>query len=127
MQAGTVYIGHYNPVAHTAYRNICAEYGLEVPWSELTTPPEVIENGRAKNLWDPIQIDKLVMANQLDIVLIDKQQKKAVVIDEANPSDSKIRKKKHTKLYTYQGLKGEPEKMWGNHGASDGWSTEDCD
>ncbi|XP_015256200.1 PREDICTED: programmed cell death 1 ligand 1-like [Cyprinodon variegatus] len=52
------------------------------------------------------------MANQPDIVLIDKQQKKAVVIDVAIPSDSNIKKKEHEKLEKYQGLKEEPEKMW---------------
>ncbi len=52
------------------------------------------------------------MANQPDIVLIDKQQKKAVVIDVAIPSDSNIRKKEHEKLEKYQGLKEELEKMW---------------
>ena len=65
-------------------------------------------------LWDfQIQTDKLVMANQPDIVLINKQQKKAVVIDVAIPSDSNIRKKEHEKLKKYQGLKEELEKMWG--------------
>lgn len=52
------------------------------------------------------------MANQPDIVLIDKQQKKAAVIDVAIPTDSNIKKKEHEKLEKYQGLKEELEKMW---------------
>ena len=43
---------------------------------------------------------------------MDKQQRKAVVIDIAIPSDSNIRKKEHEKLEKYQGLKEELEKMW---------------
>ena len=45
------------------------------------------------------------MANQPDIVLIDKQQKKAVVIDIAILSKSNIKKKDHEKLEKYQGPK----------------------
>ena len=114
MQAGTAYMERHNQVAGIVYRNICTEFGLEVPRSEWKTPPKVVENDQAKILWDfQIQTDKLVMANQPDIVLIDKQQKKAVVIDVAIPSDSNIRKKEHEKLEKYQGLKKELEKMWG--------------
>ncbi|CAK6950273.1 uncharacterized protein LOC127616771 [Scomber scombrus] len=96
------------------YRNICNEYGLEVLRSEWKTPPKVAEKNRAKILWDfPIHTGKLVMANQPDILLMDKQQKKAVVIDVVIPSDNSIRKKEQEKLGKYQGLKEELEKMWG--------------
>ncbi len=40
-----------------------------------------------------IQTDKLIMANQSDIVALDKQQKKAIVINIAILSKSNIRKK----------------------------------
>ncbi len=44
--------------------------------------PRVVENDQAKILWDfKIQTDKLVMANQPEIVLINKQQNMAVVIE----------------------------------------------
>ena len=96
------------------YRNICTEYGLEVPRSQWKTPPKVVENDQAKILWDfQIKTDKLVMANQPDIVLIDKKQQKAVVIDIVIPSDSNIWRKDHEKIDIYQGLKEELEKMWG--------------
>ncbi len=43
---------------------------------------ELVENDQAKILWDfKIQTDKLVMANQPEIVLINKQQNMAVVIE----------------------------------------------
>ncbi len=42
----------------------------------------LVENDQAKILWDfKIQTDKLVMANQPEIVLINKQQNMAVVIE----------------------------------------------
>ncbi|XP_076744288.1 uncharacterized protein LOC143420307 [Maylandia zebra] len=76
-------------------------------------PPRVVENDRAKILWDfQIQTDKMVVANQPDIVVVDKQKKTAVVIDVAVPNDSNIRKKEHEKLEKYQGLREELERMW---------------
>nr|XP_020470896.1 rho-related GTP-binding protein RhoA-B-like [Monopterus albus] len=42
----------HNQVAGIVYRNICAEYRLEVPKSRWDTPPKVVENDQAKILWD---------------------------------------------------------------------------
>jgi len=73
--------------------NICVKYGLEVPRSKWEISPKVVEKDRTKILWDfQIQTDKQVMANQPDIVVCDKLQKKAVVIDVAAPSDNNIKK-----------------------------------
>ncbi|KAF7663723.1 hypothetical protein LDENG_00203700, partial [Lucifuga dentata] len=95
------------------YRNICAKYGLEVPKSKWETPPKVVENSRAKVLWDfKFQTDKQLLANQPDMVVVDKEQKRAVVIDMAVPADSNIRKKEHQKIQKYQGLKEELERTW---------------
>ena len=113
MLAGKAYMERHNQVAGIVYRNICAEYNLEVPRSKWEMPPRVMENDRAKILWDfQIQTDKMVVANQPDIVVVDKQKKTAVVIDVAVPNDSNIRKKEHEKLEKYQGLREELERMW---------------
>lgn len=46
----------------------------------------MVRNDRAKILWDlQIQTDKQVVANQPDIVVVEKQKKTAVVIDVAVP------------------------------------------
>ena len=51
--------------------------------SKWETLPKVVEKDRAKMLSNfKIQTDKLVIANQLDIVVVDKLQEKAVVIEE---------------------------------------------
>uniref|UniRef100_A0A3P9LU28 D(1B) dopamine receptor n=1 Tax=Oryzias latipes TaxID=8090 RepID=A0A3P9LU28_ORYLA len=47
-----------------------------------------------------------------DIVVVDKEQRKAVVVDAAVPSDGNIRKKDHEELEKYQGLREELEKAW---------------
>ncbi|XP_057700706.1 uncharacterized protein LOC130921080 [Corythoichthys intestinalis] len=81
--------------------NICAECGLETPRSQWETPAKVLENESAKILWDFwIQTDKMLMANQPNIVIMDKQQRTAVVIDVAIANDGNIRKKGHEKLET---------------------------
>ena len=51
----------------------------------------MIENGSKYSKFQ-IHPDKLVIPNQLDIVVVDKAQKKAVVIDVAITRHSKIKK-----------------------------------
>ncbi|KAK7886240.1 hypothetical protein WMY93_025861 [Mugilogobius chulae] len=113
MLAGKACMERHNQVAGIVYRNICAEYGLETPRSKWETPPKVVENDRAKILWVfQIQTDRMVMANQPDIVVVDKEQRRPVVVDVAIPSDGNIRRKEHEKLEKYQGLREELEKAW---------------
>ncbi|KAK7877660.1 hypothetical protein WMY93_031672 [Mugilogobius chulae] len=50
--------------------------------------------------------------NQPDIVVVDKEQRRAVVVDVSIPSDGNIRRKEHEKLEKYQGLREELEKAW---------------
>ncbi|KAF7641260.1 hypothetical protein LDENG_00287520 [Lucifuga dentata] len=96
MLAGTAYTERHNQVAGIVYRNICAKYGLEVLKSKWETPPKVVENSRAKVLWDfKFQTDQQLLANQPDMVVVDKEQKRALVIDVVVPADSNIRKKEH--------------------------------
>ena len=71
MQAGTSYIEHHNQVAGVVYRNICADYGLEVPKTKWDTPSKIMKNYRAKILWDfQIQTDEQVMV----LVVVNKLQ-----------------------------------------------------
>jgi len=55
----------------------------------------MVKNDRTKVLWYfQIQTEHLVMANQPDIVVVDKLQKKKVVVIDVNiSSDNNIRKK----------------------------------
>ena len=112
MQAWKAYTKRHNHVADIVYRNLCTEYGLDPTKLRWETPQKVVENSRAKLLWDfQTQTDRKVLANQPDIVVIDKQKKEAVVIDIAVPSDSNIKNKEYKKLEKYQGLKEELERM----------------
>ena len=69
------------------------------------------ENKQVKILWDFLtQTDRLVMVNQLDIVVVDKHQRTAV-IDEATLTGSNVRKEEDEKPEKYQGLKEELKKI----------------
>jgi len=45
MQAGMAYMERYNQVAGIVYRNICADYGLEVPKSKWETVSNIKQEG----------------------------------------------------------------------------------
>ncbi|XP_061895633.1 prominin-1-A-like [Entelurus aequoreus] len=82
MLAGSAFMERHNQVARIVYRNICNQYGIEVPKSQWAIPQKVGKNNRAKDLWDfSFQTDKKLLANQPDIVVVDKEQKRVVVID----------------------------------------------
>lgn len=62
--------------------------------SKLETPSKIVENDRAKILWESqVPIDTLVVAKQPDIVVVEKQHKRLGI-----PSESNIRKKEHEKV-----------------------------
>ncbi|KAK7929498.1 hypothetical protein WMY93_005893 [Mugilogobius chulae] len=96
------------PYSDCCLRDPTPDEAEENGWSFVN----VVENDRAKILWDfQIQTDRMVMANQPDIVVVDKEQRRAVVVDVAIPSDGNIRRKEHEKLERYQGLREELEKV----------------
>ena len=59
-----------------------------------------------------IHTNKIVVANQPDIVEVDKLDEKAVVLNVSMLSASHILKKEHKKHKKYQGLKEELQRMW---------------
>lgn len=89
------------------------EYELVVPRPRWETTPKVVKNNHANILWDiQIHTGKLLMADQLDLVVVYMQKKEAVVKDIAVPCESTIRKKQNENLEKQQGLKEELKKMW---------------
>lgn len=101
-----MYTASYDKEAGTVYRYICAHYHLDVHNSNQ----KVVENSRAKILQDfKFQTDKQLPANRPDIMVVDKEQKRAVMMDVAIPADGEIKKKGHEKIKKYQELKKELE------------------
>lgn len=98
-----MYTDKDNQVVETVFSNICATYRLEVPNSQWDTAPKVVENNRAKILWDfEFQTEKQLPKNQPDRVVVHKEQNTRAehhsVIDVAVPGDSNIRKKVHKEI-----------------------------
>ena len=68
-------------------------------------PPDVI--------WDMLlTTDQQVGANRPDIVVRDKANKKAFIIDISCPSDANVIAKENEKITKYSGLRVELAKMW---------------
>lgn len=69
-------------------------------------PSKIVENDGARILWNlTIQTDK-----QTDLVVLDKEQKRAAVIDAAISSYSNIRKNEHEKLRAVRRIV--TDKLW---------------
>ena len=95
------------------YRALCAEYGLSQPKNWWKIQDKVNENDRAKILWDfYMYTDKQILANQRDIVAVDKENQRAILADIAVPGDYNITSKEKKKVEKYQPLREEIEKCW---------------
>ena len=73
----------------------------------------VIENETVKILWDmTIQCDHYIEARRPDILVVEKESKKALIIDIASPGDCNVGEKESEKIEKYQDLKREIMKLW---------------
>ena len=76
-------------------------------------PEGVIENQRAKILWDfMIQCDHQIEHRKPDIVLIEKESKQCWIIDIACPADNKECDKEGMKKDRYDRLSFEIKQLW---------------
>ena len=89
------YKRRHDNVARYVHWQLCNKGGLEraEKWYEQQ-PEAVIENENFKLLWDfTIQCDRFIEARRPDIVLVDKKNKEAKIIDIAVPGDSRVAEK----------------------------------
>ena len=74
----------------------------------------MVENERCKILWDMnIQCDHVIEARRPDIVVVDKENNKVIIVDIASPWDHRVYEKEGEKIEKYQDLKREIGKLWG--------------
>ena len=58
-------------------------------------PEGVVENEEVKILWDTnVQRDNVIEARRPDIIVIDKKERKGIIIDIAVPADVRVGEKK---------------------------------
>ena len=66
-----------------------------------------------KLLWDfKIQTDNKVEHNKPDIVVLDKTERKCMIIDVTCPFDIRVKDKEKEKIENYQDLKRELKRIW---------------
>ena len=78
-----------------------------------TRPRRSSENEEVKVLWDVnVQCDNVIEARRPDIILIDKKERKAIIIDIAVPAHVRVGEKEREKMEKYQDLKKEVGRLW---------------
>ena len=75
-------------------------------------PQPVYECTKNKLLWDlKIQTDNKIEHNKPDIMVLDKIERKWLIIDVACPSDARVKDKEKEKVENYQDLKRELKRI----------------
>ena len=104
----------HDNVAKKVHWNICKKNRLKhrEKWYEHV-PEGAVENEQIKVLWDiNIQCDNLIEVRRLDLIVIDKKEKKGIIIDIAVPADLRVEKNEKGKVEKYQDLKKEIRRLW---------------
>jgi len=77
-------------------------------------PKGIVENEKRKILGDiTIQCDHVIEATRPDIVVVEKENNKAIIVDIASPWDDRAYEKEGEKIDKYQDLKREIGRLWG--------------
>ncbi|RVE46395.1 hypothetical protein evm_008929 [Chilo suppressalis] len=109
------YLHRHNQVARIIHQQLALKYNLlasEVPYYRYA-PEQVLENSHATLYWDrSIITDRTIVANKPDIVLIDRHERRAVVVDVAVPHDDNLVKAEKDKENKYLDLAREIVDMW---------------
>ena len=72
-----------------------------------------MENEEVKVLWDiNVQCDNVIEARKPDIILIDKKERKEIIIDIAVATNVRVGGKKRKRMENYQDLKRETGRLW---------------
>ena len=108
------YKKRHDKVAGAVYWSLCETYHInhsEQRYQHTAKP--VIEMQSVKILWDMnIQTDHVIEHRRPDIVVIDKDNKRALLIDIAVPADARMEEKEQEKMDRYQDLARELKKSW---------------
>ena len=113
--APTKYLERHDNVCKYIHVLLLNEYGIldrVTPWYQHQ--PKVVEqNDRVRILWNfPVQTDHRLQHNKPDIIVIDKVNKTANIIDVAIPIDYRIAQKRLEKLRKYSDLSTEIKTLW---------------
>ena len=107
----------HDKVAAAIHWSLCKRFGFQesktCKWYEHRAE-KVLENDAIKMLWDfHVQTDKNIEYCRPDILIVNKREKKAIIIDIAVPGDTRIVDREQDKILAYQDLKWEIKRCWG--------------
>ncbi|XP_050552268.1 uncharacterized protein LOC126911117 isoform X2 [Spodoptera frugiperda] len=109
------YLHRHNQVAKIIHQRLALHYQLvefEVPYYKYVPDP-VLENGHITLYWDrSIITDRTIVANKPDIVVIDRQARRAMIVDITIPHDENLVKAEKDKQIKYLDLAHEVVDMW---------------
>uniref|UniRef100_H3A107 Reverse transcriptase domain-containing protein n=1 Tax=Latimeria chalumnae TaxID=7897 RepID=H3A107_LATCH len=111
------YLNHHNRAASYIHWHVSKNFKMEVTdkWYQHQPQP-VTENQEVTILWDMhVHTDRLLSANNPDIIVKDKKKKICILIDVTVPSDINIAAKEIEKLIKCKDLQMEIQRMWGMH------------
>ena len=112
--AQTEYKRRHDNVGRLLHWKLCDKYSFATGEEWYKHEPEtVLENENCKILWDMnLQCDYIIQARRPDIVVINKNEKSAKIIDVAIPGDSRISDKEIEKIDKYQDIRREIQRIW---------------
>ena len=108
------YKRRHDNVARYVHWMLCGKYKLGRADAWYNHHPDgVSENENFKILWDVnIQCDRIIEARRPDILVLNKTERTAQLIDIAVPGDSRVKEKEGEKVEKYQMLKDEISRLW---------------
>jgi hypothetical protein len=108
------YVKRHDRVGSIIHWALCRRFGITVSNQPSQHIPEkVVENGKMKLLWNfTIKTLTSIEANRPDLVLVDKSDDTALLVDFSIPHDSNIKTKSQQKITKYQPLKEEIKTLW---------------
>ena len=115
--AQTEYKMRHDKVAAAIHWSLCKRFGFQesktCKWYEHRAE-KVLENDAVKILWDfHVQTDKNIEHCRPDILMVNKREKEAIIIDIVVPGDTRIIDSEQDKILVYQDLKWEIKRCWG--------------
>lgn len=113
--AGTRYLTRHDSMGKVVHQLLCLQKHLLHKFTphHLYSPHPIEENERYKIYWDlSIVTDRSVEHNRPDMVVWDKEEKTALVIDFAVPQDYNLAKTYGEKMSKYEALAQQIKDMW---------------
>ena len=108
------YNRRHDNVAKKVHWDLCKKNGLEHMEKCYENVGEgAVENEEVKMLWDiDVHCDNVIEARKPDMILIDKKERKGIIIDIAVPADVRVGEKVRETMEKYQDLQRETGRMW---------------